>query len=458
MKKSLFALAALGAFAGAAQAQSSVTLYGNIDASIQAIQNGGIDRTNSTLQGGGTTTTAPGGTLTSTGNNSSYGNANPITGNSAPAFVDGAVATSLWGMKGTEDLGGGMTAFFQLESDALVNNGTTHSSGMFRRAANVGLSGSFGSVRLGLQNNPVSEATGAALPVEGNTVHQIRSVAAYSVGDFIKNAVSYESPSMSGLKIKAAYGMSNTIADNSGGTIFSSNAIYDAGPLRAFVGYNKMTAVNGAQNYATSSSANQDLTTVTSTGVQNSLSAADASAANASAYDLSGVVFGAKYTYGKFSAGYFGSTSNLTNYCNKVATAASSPLNICTQANVTANAVIRTVSAISNNFGIGYQATPQLNLGLNYAVVNTGSNMWNTQARYSLSKRTTMYAQATLVSNSNGQWTDGSAFGNFMPVNTNSSTSLVNVGGYGLVSGSSFSGGLPNTNSSAYGVGLIHSF
>jgi predicted porin len=42
MKKSLFALAALGAFAGAAQAQSSVTLFGTIDAGLQYIQNGGV--------------------------------------------------------------------------------------------------------------------------------------------------------------------------------------------------------------------------------------------------------------------------------------------------------------------------------------------------------------------------------------------------------------------------------
>jgi len=64
MKKSLFALAALGAFAGAAQAQSSVTLFGTLDASAVYIQGGGVDKT-------GTTTNT---TITSA-------TATPVTGN-----------------------------------------------------------------------------------------------------------------------------------------------------------------------------------------------------------------------------------------------------------------------------------------------------------------------------------------------------------------------------------------
>jgi hypothetical protein len=45
-----------------------------------------------------------------------------------------------------------------------------------------------------------------------------------------------------------------------------------------------------------------------------------------------------------------------------------------------------------------------------------------------------------------------------MPINTNSSNAPKNIGGYGLVSGGTFSGGLPNTTGTAINVGVIHKF
>jgi predicted porin len=132
MKKSLFALAALGAFAGAASAQSSVTLYGAFDVSAGFISNGGVD-------------------LSTTNTSIAKGTSTPSTAGNQIALVDGAFTTSIWGMKGVEDLGGGLKATFEAESDILANNGTTHSSGLFRRAANAGISGGFGSIYLGLK-------------------------------------------------------------------------------------------------------------------------------------------------------------------------------------------------------------------------------------------------------------------------------------------------------------------
>ena len=114
MKKSLFALAALGAFAGAAQAQSSVTLFGTIDAGMQYISNGGVASSATTVgsdAGAGSATNAT--------------SAGPNTGN-AFAYYDSAIASSQWGMKGTEDLGGGLKANFMLVGDANTNNGGTN--------------------------------------------------------------------------------------------------------------------------------------------------------------------------------------------------------------------------------------------------------------------------------------------------------------------------------------------
>ena len=88
MKKSLFALAALSAFATAAQAQSSVTLYGNLDAT-EAYQSAGIGK--------------------------SY------------ALTGSANTTSLWGMTGSEDMGGGMKMGFDLKSEINMATGATGS-------------------------------------------------------------------------------------------------------------------------------------------------------------------------------------------------------------------------------------------------------------------------------------------------------------------------------------------
>jgi predicted porin len=133
MKKSLFALAALGAFAGAAQAQSSVTLYGNMDLT-EAYQSGG--------------------------------------GAKSVALTHAGNSTSLWGFRGTEDMGGGLKTGFDLKSEINLTTGQTGSttSGMaptavsattaggtanlFTRGANVFISSaSLGEVKIGRQDD-----------------------------------------------------------------------------------------------------------------------------------------------------------------------------------------------------------------------------------------------------------------------------------------------------------------
>jgi len=426
MKKSLFALAALGAFAGAAQAQSSVTLFGTMDVSVNYISNGGVDKSGTTA-------------------NSSIANgtSTPVAGSCAICVVDGAIATTMWGMKGTEDLGGGTRAEFYAAGDLLANNGTNHSSGMFRRGAYV-LAGnnSFGSVSLGLRSNPVTDGFSTTLPLMGNTVTQVRNVIGMASGDFIKNSISYQTPLWSGFQARASYGASDTIADTSGGSILAAAASYTNSGFTLNAGYNKANAVNLAQS--------GDPATNTSTAIGAPAASASASAAWASALDQVGYFAGLKYSMGAFSIGYAFAHGEFTN--NTAGTAAT------TAAGPGGNVAGKTANANVNMIGLGYQATPTLLLGLNYMITTADSTFTNLQARYSLSKRTTAYFQGSLAKNGAGAASDGTAFGNFMPVSTNSSTYIRNVGGYGLVSGSSYTGGLPNTNSTALGVGLIHNF
>jgi len=135
MKKSLLALAALGAFAGAAQAQSSVTLYGVVDANIEYVNHVGAVPT-------------------------AANGFNPGPGNNVYRLNSGGLSGSRWGLRGTEDLGSGLKAVFVLESGFSGDNGTLQQSGrLFGRQAYVGVqSTSVGQVSLGRQYTSMFEA------------------------------------------------------------------------------------------------------------------------------------------------------------------------------------------------------------------------------------------------------------------------------------------------------------
>ncbi|WP_420106451.1 porin [Herbaspirillum huttiense] len=121
MKKSSMLLLAAGlTTGGAAFAQSSVTIYGIVDTSIHYLNNA---------------------------------NAN---GNSNVRMDNGAIANSRLGFKGSEDLGGGLKAMFQLENGFSSDTGAMLQGGsLFGRQSWVGLQGSYGKVRVGRQNTPL---------------------------------------------------------------------------------------------------------------------------------------------------------------------------------------------------------------------------------------------------------------------------------------------------------------
>ena len=111
MKKTLIVAAALAA-CGLAQAQSSATLYGNVDLSLESMK---------------------------------------VTGQSAQTRVtSGAGAPSKWGLRGEEDLGNGLKAMFNLEAGFSADTGGVSAGKAFSRLANVGLkSATLGELRLG---------------------------------------------------------------------------------------------------------------------------------------------------------------------------------------------------------------------------------------------------------------------------------------------------------------------
>lgn len=146
MKKTLIALAALAA-TGAAFAQSSVTLYGRLD----------VGYANSVI------------TETQTGKTNE---ARAIGG------ANNGLATSYWGIKGSEDLGGGLKANFNLEQDVGVAGGTVGSG--FNRISTVGLEGGFGSLNIGRYYTPfyLNQKVGDVNDASGFTTFSLTS---YSV-------------------------------------------------------------------------------------------------------------------------------------------------------------------------------------------------------------------------------------------------------------------------------------
>jgi len=231
MKKSLIALAVLAA-SGAAMAQSSVTLYGIADAYVGS---------NKTEVGG--------------------------VGQRQTAVNTSGVNGSRWGLKGAEDLGGGMKAIFQLESGFSLDTGVSAQQGqLFGRQAFVGLQSNFGTVSLGRQYTAYDNLQGATNQNYDAFTFNARNgsgaanggVAANGIQDYTSranNSIAYTSPSFGGFSGAVVYGFgeNKNVAGNVNGDATDNASVhikYANGPI--LVGYayqqEKLAAVAGAQD------------------------------------------------------------------------------------------------------------------------------------------------------------------------------------------------------------------
>jgi predicted porin len=205
MKKCLLAGAALVTLTGTAHAQSSVTLYGLIDA--------GLTYTNSQISG------------TGSGGHSNW------------QMTSGSVQYSRWGLRGAEDLGGGLKAIFTLESGFNVNNGQLSSNNrLFNRQAFVGLtSREYGTLTLGRQTDDMVDFV-APLSLTGTEFGGVHFAHPFDVDNLndsfqINNSVKYQSPEYYGFKIGALYGFSNQAGGFANNRAWSVGMSYVWGPL-----------------------------------------------------------------------------------------------------------------------------------------------------------------------------------------------------------------------------------
>ena len=234
MKKSLIALAVMAA-AGAASAQSSVQLYGIADVwfGTAKVEDGAGKKV--------------------------YGqaNANGIKFNQTQ-LTSGGVNNSRWGLKGSEDLGGGLKAIFTLEQGFNLDDGT--SAGGFNREATVGLAGNFGTVKLGKQYNAFDDVSGAASTLFDSDLAPINNVfESTAFADTEANTVKYISPTFSGFSGSVSYSFGeNKTATTDATTSYALAGQYANGPLALGVGYvvvdsaageTKATRLNGSYNF-----------------------------------------------------------------------------------------------------------------------------------------------------------------------------------------------------------------
>ena len=208
MKKTLLAAALLAGFAGAASAQSSVTLYGVVD--------GGLKYTNVSLSNG--------------------------DGASNFGLAYGQQSGNRFGLKGVEDIGGGNKITFVLENGFEFGNGTLQQGGrLFGRAAWLGIeNNSWGYVRIGRQLNFATEYINNATDPFGAGFGQLNMGAAFGVAntDRISNTIKYQTPNMSGFQAGVGYAFAN-----------GATGVYtaDAGGGTSGTGYNFATSNNTRQ-------------------------------------------------------------------------------------------------------------------------------------------------------------------------------------------------------------------
>jgi predicted porin len=346
MKKialSTLSLAVLGA-AGAAHAQSSVTLYGTIDTAVTFIHNA-----NAAGQ-----------------NQWSVGNAS-----------NGDLSGTRWGLKGTEDLGGGLKAIFQLENGFNPSTGGLGQGGrLFGRQAFVGLSADqYGTFTLGRQYDPLVDL------VQGITADNYFGSAFATAGDVdnydnssrTNNAIKYVSPVYSGLQVEGMYAFGGVAGQTGSGQTWSAAAAYNNGPISVSAGY-FVTDNNTVDGLVRASTATGSGWSSTSDGTFDG-SLINLGLQSAKSINIARVA--AQYVAGPFTFG--------AGYSN---------------AQYKADGQSTFASTEKFNTGQGffdYQATPAILLGVGYSYTKSSGDTGATYhqvsvgADYNLSKRTDVY-------------------------------------------------------------------
>lgn len=195
MNGKLAACCVLTACSAAAQAQTNVTMYGNIDQYIGYIKSS--------------------------------------SGNSVTAMNDGAVLRSRIGFRGVEDLGGDFAATFQMEGGFAADNGAlADSNRLFDRQAWVGLRNPYGELRIGRQNGPILFIGGAIDYTDRTTYGSI--INSFGVPSRYDNDISFKTKRIANFEFDLHYALPEIAGESVGKRgVYQLGVDYTNGPYRA---------------------------------------------------------------------------------------------------------------------------------------------------------------------------------------------------------------------------------
>lgn len=220
MKKSLLVAALMAGFAGVAQAETSVTLYGIVDGGI------GYERLDGKIGG-------------------------VSIDEKRTGMLNGVNSGNRWGLKGTEDLGNGLQAVFVLESGFDLGNGKSSQGGrMFGRQATVGLqSDAWGRLDFGRQTNIASKYFANVATPFGTDFGTAGVGTTFGAADSVRydNMVMYQTPNYAGFQFGLGYSFNNNgtqgfrvDGENPNDRAWTTGLRYANGPLAAALTYDQL--------------------------------------------------------------------------------------------------------------------------------------------------------------------------------------------------------------------------
>jgi len=188
-------------------AQTNVTLYGVVDAAIEYADAGGPEGRHTNVQ-------------------------------------SGDQSGSRFGFRGSEDLGNGLKAIFNLEAGVAVDTGVQDSAGLFQRRAVVGLEGEFGTVTLGREYSPIATVAGATDEFgQGFYGSNLSAFGSGKVTRRLANSINYKSASFGGFDLLAAYSAGEKTTGPSG-DLKGIGAEYKLGGLYLGAAYHSFKRVS----------------------------------------------------------------------------------------------------------------------------------------------------------------------------------------------------------------------
>lgn len=217
------------------------------------------------------------------------------------------------GFKGTEDLGNGMSAIWQVEQTVNVDNGAASTGGIFsgaQRNTFVGLSGkAWGTALMGTHDTPYKLGTGK-LDVFADTLGDYNNIIGNVNGSNVRdlrlgNVLAYVTPTFNGFHAAIATSMLNESGNNGldNPKAWTATAIYDNGPLFASLSYEKQDAANVAAAAGVAAVCRDTTTNAVEVcaadATQYMASAGSAAVSAADAYDTKGTKLGLGYNFGQ---------------------------------------------------------------------------------------------------------------------------------------------------------------